>query len=98
MNLAIVGYTAQVFPRFQVPATLSLINLFNPDRFLPAHHDEFLFTRDGKSLVAFSDMATEPLFLAMRESMPKTKTFSRLYRTAVCININKGELWDRENS
>jgi hypothetical protein len=91
-NLAIVGYAAQVFPRYQVPVTLSLINLFNPDMFLPAHHDEFLFTRDGVSLVAFPYMATEPLFQAMRESMPKTKTLSRLYRSAVCININKGEI------
>jgi len=96
-NLAIVGYTAQVFPRYQVPVTLSLINLFNPDMFLPAHHDEFLYTRDGISLSTFPDMATEPLFQAMRESRPQTKTFSGLYRTAVCININKGKIWDREN-
>ena len=95
-NLAIVGYAAQGFPRFQVPVTLSLINLFNPDMFLPAHHDEFLFTRDGTSLVTFSDMATEPLFQAMRESRPKTKTFSGLYRTAACININTGEISYRE--
>jgi L-ascorbate metabolism protein UlaG (beta-lactamase superfamily) len=95
-NLAIVGDTGQVFPRFQLPVTLSLVNLFNPELFMPAHHDEFLFSRDGKSLVAFSDMATEPLFLAIRESMPKTKTFSSLYRTAVCININKGEILDHE--
>lgn len=95
-NLAIVGYTAQGFPRFQLPVTLSLVNLFNPDLFLPAHHDEFLFSRDGKSLVAFSDMATEPLFLAMRDSMPKTRTFSGLYRTAVCININNGKIADHD--
>lgn len=95
-NLAIVGYTGQSFPRFQLPVTLALVNLFNPELFLPAHHDEFLFSRDGKSLTSFSDTATEPLFLAMRDMMPKTNTFSGLYRTAICIDINKGETLDRD--
>lgn len=89
-NLAIVGYNVQAFPRFQVPVTLSLIKLFNPDLFLPAHHDELLTSLSGTSLLVLPDMATEPLFLAIRESMPKTKTVSGLYRQPVCVNIRNG--------
>src|SRR5260370_30812267 len=97
-NLAIVGYTAQWLPRFQVPVTLSLVKLFNPDLFLPAHHDELLSSLDGTSLFALPDMATEPLFLAIRDSMPKTKTVSGLYRQPVCINIRNGQVLELEGS
>ena len=82
VNLAIVGYQAQAVARFQVPVTMQLVELFNPDLFFPAHHDELLTSADGKSLFfASPDMATEPLFLAIRESFPKTHPVSALYRT-----------------
>jgi len=90
-NLAMVGYQVQSFPRFQVPVTMALVQLFNPDLFLPAHHDELLLTLDGKNVTALPDMATEPLLLAIRESMPKTRTAAPLYRTPVCINTRNGD-------
>ena len=76
-NLAIVGYNVQAFPRFQVPVTVQLVELFNPDLFFPAHHDELLSSLDGKSLLALPDMATEPLFLAIRDLLPKTCSICR---------------------
>lgn len=89
-NFAIVGYQVQSFPRFQVPVTMSLVQLFNPDLFVPAHHDELLLSLDGKNLTALPDMATEPLLLAIREAMPKIRTAAPLYRTPVCINTRNG--------
>ncbi len=86
-NLAIVGYTGRGVPRFQIPATLPLVELFKPDLFLPAHHDEFVAT----PRLVVPDMATEPLFTALRDAMPKTRCASPLYRTPVCINVKSGE-------
>ena len=37
----------------------ALVELFNPDLFFPAHHDELLTSLDGKSLLDLPDMATE---------------------------------------
>jgi L-ascorbate metabolism protein UlaG (beta-lactamase superfamily) len=90
-NLAIVGYNVQAVPRFQVPVTMQLVELFNPDLFFPAHHDELLSSLDGKSLLALPDMATEPLFLAVRDLLPKTSVVSALYRTPVLVDIQNGE-------
>jgi L-ascorbate metabolism protein UlaG (beta-lactamase superfamily) len=89
-NLAIVGYNVQAFPRFQVPVTMQLVELFNPDLFFPAHHDELLTSLDGRALTALPDMATEPLFLAIRDSLPQTRMVSALYRTPVFVNIQNG--------
>jgi L-ascorbate metabolism protein UlaG (beta-lactamase superfamily) len=89
-NLAIVGYNVQAVPRFQVPVTMQLVELFNPDLFFPAHHDELLSSLDGKSLLALPDMATEPLFLAIRGALPQTRMVSALYRTPVFVNIQNG--------
>jgi hypothetical protein len=92
VNLAIVGYQVQDFPRFQVPVTLKLVNLFNPDIFFPAHHDELVSSLDGQHVLLAPDMATEPLFLAIRDALPKTRTVSGLYRTPVFVDIRNGKL------
>jgi hypothetical protein len=89
-NLAMVGYNVQSFPRFQVAPTLALAQLFNPDLFLPAHHDELLTSIDGKNLTVLPDMATEPLFIAMRDVLPRTQTISPIYRTPVLIDTRNG--------
>jgi len=90
-NLAMVGYQVQVVPRFQVPVTLALAQLFNPDLLLPAHHDELISSIDGVSPILAPDMATEPLFIAMRDAMPRTQTFSSIYRTPIVINTRNGD-------
>jgi hypothetical protein len=86
-NLAIVAYTVQGLPRVQIGVTLPLVNLFSPDLYLPAHHDELFFTNQA----VLPDMATEPLFMAIRDTLPHTRYASPLYRTPVCINIRTGE-------
>ena len=90
-NLAMVGYQVQVVPRFQVPVTLALAQLFNPDLLLPAHHDELISSIDGVTPILAPDMATEPLFIAMRDAMPRTQTFSSIYRTPIVINTRNGD-------
>ncbi len=86
-NVAIVGYQGQGFARFQVPVTLPLVELFSPDLFLPNHHDEFIV---GRKLVV-PDIATEPLFTAVRDTLPNTQCMSPLFRAPVCINIKTGK-------
>jgi hypothetical protein len=52
--------------------------------------DGLVSSLDGKSLLAVPDMATEPLFLAIREA-PKTRMVSALERTLVLVDIRNGE-------
>ena len=87
-NVAIVGYQGNGFAHFEVPVTLPLVQLFKPDLFLPNHHDQFIV---GMKTVV-PDIATEPLFLAIRDMLPNTQCESPLYRTPVCINIRTGEI------
>jgi hypothetical protein len=92
-NLAIVGYNVQAEPRFQVPVTMQLVELFSPDVFLPCHHEELLGGAPGRGLtVVLPDMATEPLFTAIRDALPNTQSISPLYRAPVCVNIRNGKV------
>ena len=49
-----------------------------PRIYLPAHHDE--------SYGQWLDLGVEPLFLAIRDEMPQTKTIAPLYRTPICLS------------
>ena len=69
----------------QVDATMPLVRLFKPRLLLPTHHDE--------SGGGFGDMATEPLFMAVRDALPGTRTVSPLYRAPVCIDIESKEVF-----
>ncbi len=79
-DVAIVAYIGQYVAGAQVAATLPLVELYNPDVYLPAHHDEIAGI--------FLDMGTEPLFMAIRDTRPETTSISPLYRTPVCLNVN----------
>jgi L-ascorbate metabolism protein UlaG (beta-lactamase superfamily) len=87
-DAAIVAYIGQYVAEPQIAATLPLIQLYNPRLYLPAHHDEIAGL--------FLDIGTEPLFLAIRDEVPKTKALSPLYREPVCINIAKDSDEDRD--
>lgn len=78
-DVALVAYIGQYVADAQIAATLPLIELYNPDLYLPAHHDEIAGT--------FLDIATEPLFMAIRDTRPQTTSVSPLYRTPVCLNV-----------
>jgi Beta-lactamase superfamily domain len=82
-NLAIASYTLQGIPPLQVPVTMALVNLFQPDIFLPCHHDEIIALPLN---FALPDMATEPLRLAIRDTLPNTQCIPPLYRSPVVIN------------
>jgi L-ascorbate metabolism protein UlaG (beta-lactamase superfamily) len=85
-NLAIASYTVQGIPHLQVPVTMALVDLFRPDVFLPCHHDALIF-----STGALPDMATEPLMMAIRDSMHETEGIQPLYRNPVVVNTRTGE-------
>jgi hypothetical protein len=86
-NLAIASYTVQGIPDTQVPVTMNLIDLFQPDVYLPCHHDEIVLIplRNG-----LPDMATEPLLMAIRDTMPQTRAIAPLYRTPIVANTKNG--------
>ena len=75
-DVAIVSYSIPV-PEAQV-TTVPLLKLYNPNVFLPAHHDQV----GGGRL----DTPMEPLFLRLRDKMPNVRPISPLYRTPVCFD------------
>ncbi|MBK4737786.1 MBL fold metallo-hydrolase [Noviherbaspirillum pedocola] len=79
-DVAIVAYIGQYAAERQIAATLPIVKLYNPRLYLPAHHDEIAGT--------FLDIGTEPMFMAIRDQMPGTKSLSPLYREPVCINVD----------
>ena len=68
-----------------------LAQLFNPDLFLASHHDELISSIDGTNPLILPDMATEPLYTAVREVMPETQTLAPIYRTPLVINTRNGK-------
>jgi L-ascorbate metabolism protein UlaG (beta-lactamase superfamily) len=80
-DVAIVAYAGQYVAQAQVAATLPLVKLFKSDLYLPAHHDEIA----GFGL----DLGLEPLFMAIREQLPGTKTIAPLYLSPVCVNADR---------
>jgi len=81
LNVAIIAYVGQFVARSQIAVTLPLVQLFNPDIYMPAHHDELI----AAGVFVSNDMAPEPVFMAIRDVMPETRTVSPLYRTPVGI-------------
>ena len=80
-DVAIVAYIGQYDADRQITATLPIVALYDPRLMMPAHHDELV--------PFFLDMGTEPLFLAIRDLLPRTRTVSPLYREPVCINVQR---------
>jgi L-ascorbate metabolism protein UlaG (beta-lactamase superfamily) len=78
-DVAIVAYIGQYVAGNQIAITLPLVDLYNPDIYLPCHHDEIAGI--------FLDMGTEPLFMAIRDSRPNTTSIAPLYRTPICLNV-----------
>lgn len=78
-DVAIVAYIGQYVAKRQIAVTLPIIQLYNPRLYLPAHHDEM----PG----VFLDIGTEPLFMAIRDQLPGTHSYSPLYREPVCLNV-----------
>lgn len=78
-DIGLVAYQANTFARIQVPATLPIVKLYNPQTFIPIHHD---------ALVPFAlDMGVGPLFMAIRDEMPGTKSIFPLYLEPHCFRV-----------
>jgi L-ascorbate metabolism protein UlaG (beta-lactamase superfamily) len=77
-NVAVISYTTAI-PEAAIPLTMALVKLYKPDVYMPTHHDD---TGGGRL-----DTPLEPLFLAIRDELPNTRSISPLYRTPVCIDI-----------
>jgi hypothetical protein len=78
-DLAIIAYQGHVVAESQIGVTVPLVQLYKPSIYLPTHHD----TIAG----AFIDQATEPLFMAIRDVMPETRSVAPLYRTPVAVDM-----------
>ena len=85
VDTGLFAYQGFFLSRNQVDATMPLVRLFEPRILLPTHHDE--------SGGGFADMASEPLFMAVRDEFPETRGIASLYRTPVCINISSKEVY-----
>lgn len=86
-DVAIVAYIGQYVAERQIAATLPIVQLYHPKLYLPSHHDEIAGT--------FLDIGTEPLFMAIRDTMPGTTALSPLYREPVCIRVQAAGREDR---
>lgn len=81
VDIAIVAYQGHPIAETQIPFTLDLVKLFKPRIYLPAHHDEIFG--------AFIDLGVEPLFEAIQDSLPGTRTIAPLHRRPMCFDIRK---------
>lgn len=84
-DLAFVAYQGFYTADRQIAATMPLVRLLRPSIFMPTHHDEIAGV--------WLDMAAYPLFMAIRDEMPTTRSISPLYRTPVCINTSSKEVF-----
>jgi Beta-lactamase superfamily domain len=82
VDIAIIGYQGHPVAQVQVPVTIEIVKLFKPRTYMPAHHDQIYGT--------FVDLGIEPLFEAIEEALPGTRTVAPLHRRATCFDISKG--------
>ena len=90
LDVATVSYQGFFIAQRQIEQTMPLVELFKPDVFLPNHHDE----TGG----FYPDMAGYPLFMAIRDKLPRTQSIAPMYRTPICFNTKTkdvfvGETW-----
>ena len=82
VDLAFIAYQGHPVAESQIAVTLPLVQLYQPRIYLPTHHDTIAGT--------FTDIATEPLFMAIRDVLPETRSISPLYRTPVVVDMSSG--------
>jgi len=62
--------------------------------FIPCHHDQILGL-GNTSLIpggfVLPDMATEPLRLEIRNSMPETRAITPIYRAPIVVDMKSGK-------
>jgi L-ascorbate metabolism protein UlaG (beta-lactamase superfamily) len=87
IDLGILGYLDSGFSvPLAIKRTVTRARVWQPAVLLPSHH------HDGEK-DELPDMPTAPLFEALRDQLPKTRSVSLLYRAAVCVNTRTNELF-----
>lgn len=81
VDIAIVAYQGHPVAQTQIPVTLELVKQFRPHIFMPAHHDQIFGT--------FVDLGVEPLFEAIEDALPGTRTIAPLHQRPHCFDITK---------
>jgi L-ascorbate metabolism protein UlaG (beta-lactamase superfamily) len=79
VDIAIVAYQGHPVAQTQITVTLELVKQFRPRIFMPAHHDQIFGT--------FVDLGVEPLFEAIEEALPGTRTIAPLHQRPHCFDI-----------
>ena len=87
IDLAILGYLQLGFslPK-AIKVTETRVRVWNPKIFLPSHF------HDGEK-AELPDMPTAPLFEALRDSAPGTRSIEPIYRSPVCVNTKTDEFF-----
>lgn len=80
VDLAIVAVAADFLNSLTIDQALEHMRTYNPDFYMPAHHD-----------AAFNGLwrATEPIFQALKNENPALVTISKGYREAVCFDTKR---------
>jgi L-ascorbate metabolism protein UlaG (beta-lactamase superfamily) len=87
IDLAILGYLQLGFslPK-AIKVTGTRVKVWDPRIFLPSHF------HDGEK-AELPDMPTAPLFEALRELAPSTRSIEPLYRSPICVNTKTDEFF-----
>jgi L-ascorbate metabolism protein UlaG (beta-lactamase superfamily) len=87
INLAILGYLQLGFsiPK-AIKVTETRVKTWSPTIFLPSHF------HDGEK-AELPDMPTAPLFEALRNSAPGTRSIEPIYRSPICVNTKTDEFF-----
>jgi len=85
IDLAILGYLQLGFslPK-AIKVTGTRVKVWDPRIFLPSHF------HDGEK-AELPDMPTAPLFEALRDLSPNTRSIEPLYRSPICVNTKTDE-------
>ena len=87
IDLAILGYLQLGFslPK-AIRVTGTRVKVWDPRIFLPSHF------HDGEK-AELPDMPTAPLFEALRDLSPNTRSIEPLYRSPICVNTKTDEFF-----
>lgn len=87
VDLAILGYLQLGFslPK-AIKVTGTRVKVWDPRIFLPSHF------HDGEK-AELPDMPTAPLFEALRDLSPNTRSIEPLYRSPICVNTKTDEFF-----
>ena len=86
VDLASIAY-AGYLPQLAIDWAMPLVRMVKPRALIANHHDE--------TALRFADLATEPLFEAVRDEFPSTRGYSLTYRSPMCIDTVTKEIYVR---